>query len=55
MKIENGKIKECTEHELFCYWLPRYSEIMSFDYYMWLCIKHGTIITEVDNDLYGND
>lgn len=55
MKIENGKIKECTENELFCYWLGRYSEIISFPDYMRACKDHGTIITEVENDLYGNN
>lgn len=55
MKIENGKIKECTENELFSFWLMHYSDIMSFNDYMRACKDHGTIITEVENDLHGNN
>lgn len=49
MKIENGKIIECTEAELFIFWLKRWSDM--FDYYTYKeqCQKNGTkIIKESD-------
>lgn len=30
MKIENNKIVEATEIELYEYWLKRYDDVMSF-------------------------
>ena len=46
MKIKKGKIVECTEAELFEYWLKRYAEIMSFTDYMRHCEAHGTLVTD---------
>lgn len=50
MKIKNGKIAECTEAELFDYWLKRYAEIMSFTDYMRRCEAYGTLVTDKDAD-----
>lgn len=50
MKIKNGKIAECTEAELFEYWLKRYAEIMSFTDYMRHCEAYGTLVTDKDAD-----
>ena len=45
MKIENGKIVEATESELYDYWLSRdFCELYSFEYYKWLCKNAGTKI-----------
>lgn len=44
MKIENNKIIECTESELYSYWLVRYDDIMSFPEYMERCKALGTVI-----------
>lgn len=33
MKIENGKIVEVTEDELYSYWLQQWSDFMPFDEY----------------------
>lgn len=30
MKIENNKIVEVTEGELYAYWLKRYDDVMDF-------------------------
>ena len=46
MKIENGKIVEATEAELFDYWLERYSDIWSFYEYLFKMKKIGVIINE---------
>jgi len=45
MKVENNKIVECTESELFDYWLQHYDEIYTFEQFKLSCIKHGTHIT----------
>ena len=45
MKIENSKIIEATEEELFSYWLQSgYDDIIPFDTYMFKCEKNGTKI-----------
>ena len=45
MKIENGKIIEATEDELFDYYLRReYDLIYAFPMYMMACKKNGTKI-----------
>lgn len=47
MKIENGKIVEATESELFDRWLScDYCEIYPFDYYKWLCKEKGMKIVD---------
>lgn len=49
MQIENGKIKECTEAELFMYWLKNWSQLFDFYSYKKACQEQGTIIkTEED-------
>lgn len=43
MKIENNKIVECSEDELFGHYLKAgFDEIMSFDDYRQSCEKNGT-------------
>lgn len=43
MKVENGKITECTEVELFEYYLTRgWDDIMPFTEYKEKCEKNGT-------------
>lgn len=42
MKIENGKIIEATEKELYDYWLERFEEIMSFTDYLYCVQANGT-------------
>ena len=45
MKIENGKIVEATESELFDRWLScDHCEIYPFQYYKWLCQDAGAKI-----------
>lgn len=45
MKIENGKIVEATEEELFSQYLHAgMDDIMSFYTYMAICEVHGTTI-----------
>lgn len=47
MKIENNKIVEATEDELFDNWLKSGLDIIPFDIYLWKCEKNGTKI--IDN------
>lgn len=43
MKIENNKIVECTEDELFEHYLiAGFDDLMSFDDYRERCEAHGT-------------
>lgn len=44
MKIENGKIKECTEAELFIFWLNNWSWLIDFYSYKKSCQENGTKI-----------
>ena len=46
MIIEKGKIKECTDAELFAYWLKRYTEIMSYSEFKYRCMAAGTRVIE---------
>lgn len=47
MKIDDGKIVEATESELFDRWLScDHCEIYPFDYYKWLCQEEGMKIVE---------
>ena len=51
MKIENGKIKECTDAELRAYWLARgYDDFMSYPDYRAACERAGTIVREVEHE-----
>ncbi len=46
MKVENGKIVECTEIELFHYYLTRdWDTVFPFDEYKRRCAANGTKIT----------
>lgn len=46
MKVENGIIVECTENELFKYYLEQeWDNIYSFPDYMNRCILLGTKVT----------
>ena len=47
MKIENGKIVEATESELYDYYLTReWFEVYSFPHYKRLCKELGTKIVD---------
>ena len=47
MKIENGKIVEATENELFEYYLNRgYDDVMSFSDFLWSMRKAGVKIAD---------
>ena len=50
MKIKNGKIIEATELELYKYWLDRWSDIYSFDQFMYMMKDKGVIIERSNND-----
>jgi len=51
MKVENNKIVEATEAELYFYWLKSgYENIYSFKEYVAACIKVGTSITDLSED-----
>lgn len=50
MKIENGKIVECTDLELYNYWLKRWSDIYSYPDYKSRVIELGTKVVEDDGD-----
>lgn len=50
MKVENGKIVEATEEELFSRYLRAgMDDIMSFYTYMAICETHGTTITNKED------
>ena len=53
MRIENGKIVQATESELFNYWLKQYSDLYSYTDYKSRMVRLGVVITD-DNkrDLY---
>ena len=44
MKIENGKITECTEPELFDYWLKRFDSVYTYEQFKLSLIKKGVRI-----------
>ena len=47
MKVENGKITETTEAELYEYYLTRdWFELYDFQRYVRLCKENGTRITD---------
>ena len=48
MKVENGKIVEATEEELFEYFLSReFDDIMDFNAFLEGCRKAGTKVGEM--------
>ena len=47
MKVENGKIVEATEEEMFDYYLTReWDLVMSFSEYLRKCKENGTRIVK---------
>lgn len=46
MKVENGKIIEATDAELFEYWLQHFDEIMPYEVYKFACTANGVRIVE---------
>lgn len=46
MKIKNSKIIECTQLELYDYWLKQWSDIFSFTEYMERVQELGTKVTD---------
>ena len=46
MKVENGKIIEATDSELFEYWLQHFDEIMPYEAYKFACTANGVRIVE---------
>lgn len=44
MIIEDGKIKVCTEDELFTYWMKRYDNAFSYVEFRTGCVAKGTKI-----------
>lgn len=47
MKVENGKIIEISEEELFELYLKRgYDDLFSFEHYKRQCIMKGTKVIE---------
>ena len=50
MQINNGIIVSATETELYSYWLPRYSDIMSFPDYLEKFKDNGGIVIEKGGD-----
>lgn len=41
MKIENNKIKECTEDELYDFWLKNWSDLIDYGTYRRRCKEMG--------------
>ena len=50
MLINNGIIVSTTETELYSYWLPRYSDIMSFPDFLEKFKGNGGIVVEKGGD-----
>ena len=46
MIIENGRIVECTDAELFEHWMQHFDEVYSYWAYKDACIRKGTKVTE---------
>ena len=42
MEIKDGKIKRCTDSELFDYWLKHFENIFPYEVYKAVCISKGT-------------
>lgn len=55
MEVIKGKIKRCTEAELFMFWLKRWSELFDFYSYKKACQENGVeIITEEEESRWNN-
>ena len=50
MKIENNKIVECTESELFIFWLKNWSQMVDFYSYKKQVEDLGTKIVKESED-----
>ena len=50
IQIDNGIIVSATETELYSYWLPRYSDIMSFPDFLEKFKGNGGIVIEKGGD-----
>jgi hypothetical protein len=50
MKIENDKIVECTESELFIFWLKNWSQMIDFYSYKRQVQERGTKIIKENDD-----
>lgn len=48
MKIENGKIVECTDAELFDYWIERFDDVCPYESFKYACTANGVRIIEED-------
>lgn len=48
MIIENGKIVECTDAELFDYWLKRFDDAIPYESFKYGCTANGVRIVEED-------
>ena len=46
MVIKNGKIVECTESELFVFWLRRWSSLIDYYSYKDQCKRNGVKIVQ---------
>ena len=46
MIIVNGKIKRCTELELFQVWILQWGDLLDFETYKRRCIRKGVIVDE---------
>lgn len=45
MVVNNGKIVEASEEELYSFWLHHYSDIFDFDFFVKRCEELGTTVT----------
>lgn len=50
MKIEDGKITQATEEELYVYWLRNWSDFLSYTDYKKGCLENGVQIIGGKND-----
>ena len=51
MEVVKGRIKRCTEAELFMFWLKRWSDTFDFYSYKKACQENGVeIITEEEEE-----
>lgn len=46
MIIKDGKIIECTDDELFEYWIRRFDDIYMYETFKQACIMHGTKVID---------
>lgn len=46
MVIRDGKIVECTDEELFDYWIKRLDDAYPYEQFKFGCVMNGTKIVE---------